>query len=165
MPYSRDPLSEWFDPAARRLLVRAYANRDGWTGVYVGQPSVRQRAAAARLGFWDLYERDRWGEVRWVRAFKRSVYHNLYYYGRAGHVDFTQRRAGAGYAGGSKAPYAASMEWETGQLVQLKGWPSRRWAVRVKLQDGGTPAHNAGARAKDRWVGTELQSTPADRDW
>jgi len=164
MTATRDPLSELFDPAARRLLERAYANRGQWTGVYIALPSVSQRAYAASLGIWDLRYRDRWGEPRWVRAFKRSAYWNLRYYGRSGHVDFSVRRAAAG----ASSPFAAAMIWETGRLVLKSGWPQRRYAVRVKITDGGRPAVRAvesGGSESPRWVDTPRQSTLADRDW
>ena len=163
MTATRDPVSVWFDGAARRLLVRAYANRDQWVGVYVAPPSIRQRASAAQLGIWDLGERDRWGEVRWIRAYKRSVYWNLRYYGRSGRIDFSERRAASGY----NAPFAASLEWETGRLVRLAGWPTRRRAVRVRLHDGGAAARSAveSSPARDSWVRSGAQSRVEDRDW
>jgi hypothetical protein len=165
MPLSRDPLSVWFDRPASRLLERAYASRGQWTGIYLAPPTPLQRASAARIGIWDLGERDKWGEVRWVRAFKRSVYHSHRLYGYAG--DFrpgeqrTTDRAGT------------SLEWETGQRVLKSGWPSRRWAIRIRIHPAGAAALAAADRkvpAQKRWIGpggqpTHLQSTPADRDW
>ena len=159
MPATRDPLSEWFDPAARRLIERAYANRGQWTGVYLAPPTPLQRAHASRMGFYDLAERDRWGEQRWVRAFKRSVYYQLKKHGWHDAPRWTETRA-SGWPG-------VSLQWETGQRVLKRGWPSRRWAIRVKVDAGGSAAARA-ARAKpagEQWVGAARQSTPADRDW
>ena len=155
----RDPLSEWFDAAARRYLERAYANRDSWTGIYLAPPSVAQRAAAARLGIWDLGARDRWGEVRWVRAFKRSVYYQLKKHGWHDGPRWSETRVSAWPA--------VALEWETGRRVLKSGWPSRRWAIRVRLHDGGVAAQRAADRlpASERWVGTDRQSTAADHDW
>jgi hypothetical protein len=156
---TRDPLSVWFDAAALRLLERAYANKGQWTGVYLAPPSVPQRARAAMLGFPDLTSgRDRWGEVRWVRAFKRSVYWN--------HKKF-------GYSDGlhpgnyRNSPYAATaLTWETGQRLIKRGWPSRRWAIRVAVHQSASVAKVPESK---RWVinnePTDLQSTVADRDW
>jgi hypothetical protein len=161
---SRDPVSELFDPAARRLLTRAYDARGQWTGVFVAPPTPRQRAwAAAELGIYDLSERDRWGEVRWVRGLKRSVYWNLRYYGRPTRIDFSEQRAGAG----ARTPFAAALEWQTGARVLKAGWPSRRWAVRIRIRPGGHAAVRAVEQgpARQRWVGSSLQSTQADRDW
>jgi hypothetical protein len=159
MPATRDPLSEWFDPAARRLLERAYANRGQWTGVYLAPPTPLQRAHAARMGFYDLYERDRWGEQRWVRAFKRSVYYQLKKHGWHDAPRWNEVRA-SGWP-------AVSLQWETGRRVLRSGGPSRRWAIRVKVDQGGSAAARA-ARAKperEQWAGTSRQSTVADRDW
>lgn len=164
MPRRRDPLSEWFDSAAARLVARAYANRGQWTGVYLSQPSVRQRAAAAMIGEWDLFERDRWGEVRWVRAYKRSVFWNHKQYGYAGEFRLGQPRA-SDHSG-------TSLEWQTGQLVMKSGWPSRRWAIRVCVHPGGWAATEAARSipASKRWVdasghATDLRSTAADDNW
>jgi hypothetical protein len=156
---TRDPLSEWFDPAARRLIERAYASRGQWTGVYLAPPTPLQRAHAARLGFYDLAERDRWGEQRWPRAFKRAVYWNLKKHGWHDRPRWDDWRASAWPA--------VALEWQTGARVLRPGWPSRRWAVRVRLHDGGSAASRA-ARAKpaaERWVDTGRQSTVGDRDW
>lgn len=155
----RDPLSEWFDTAARRLIRRAYANRGQWVGVYLAPPTVLQRAYAARLGIYDLYERDRWGEQRWVRAYKRSVYYNLKKHGFSDAPRWDQTRVSAWPA--------VALEWQTGKRVILKGWPTRRWAIRVRLHDGGSAARRAAERkpASEQWVGTGRQSTIDDRDW
>jgi hypothetical protein len=156
---TRDPLSEWFDAAALRLLQRAYTAKGQWTGVYLAPPTVPQRARAAAYGFPDLtVGRDRWGEVRWVRAFKRSAYWNLARFGYSDTLRPGQYRA---------SEFAAvAMQWETGQRVLKTGWPSRRWAVRVRIHQHGDPAKVPESR---RWVigdrPTDLQSTIADRDW
>lgn len=161
---NRDPLSEWFDAAARRLLERAYAHRGQWTGIYLAPPSIAHQISAAALGFLDLWERDRWGEIRWVRAFKRSVFWNHKTYGYSSDFRAGQPRA-ADHAG-------TSLEWQTGQRVYKAGWPSRRWAIRVRVHPGGTAAHQAAAAipASRRWVdpagrATSRQSTAADHDW
>jgi len=159
VPYTRDPVSEWFDPAAIRLIERAYRNRDGWTGVYLAPPSLAQRARAAQLGIWDLGERDRWGEVRWVRAFKRSCFWHVKNFGDHDGLHVGDYR---------NSPYpAVALEWETGQLVYKRGWASRRRAIRVAIHDRGTSQFRQAAREAKHgyWPGTELQSTLADRDW
>lgn len=165
VPLRRDPLSEWFDRSAVAYLRRAYDHYGEWTGLYLPQPSVDQRAAAALIGIWSLGERDKWGEVRWVRAFKRSVYWHHKRYGYSG--DFRPGQARA-----SDQPGTA-LEWQTGQLVYKAGWPQRRWAIRIRVLPGGAAAAAAVADtvpASKRWIGpagraTALQSTPADRDW
>jgi hypothetical protein len=156
---TRDPLSEWFDPAALRLLDRAYAGKGHWTGVYLAPPSVPQRARAALLGFPDLTRgRDKWGEVRWVRAFKRSVYWNHRMFGWSSGMRPGDYRT---------SPIAATaLTWDTGQRVLRAGWPSRRWAIRIAIYPSADLAKVPGSR---RWVidetPTDLQSTIADRDW
>jgi hypothetical protein len=157
MVATRDPLSEWFDPAARRLITRAYGRRGEWTGVFLAPPSITQRAYAARIGIYDLYERDRWGEQRWVRAFKRSVYYQLKKHGYAEAPRWGETRI-SGWP-------AVALEWETGQRVMRAGWPQRRWAIRVRLHDGGSAASRAGRAKSDSWVGTGRQSTVDDHDW
>lgn len=155
----RDPLSEWFDTPARRLIRRAYANRGQWVGVYLAPPTIVQRAYAARLGIYDLYERDRWGEQRWVRAYKRAVYYNLKKHGFSDAPRWDQNRVSAWPA--------VALQWETGRRVMRANWPGRRWAIRVRLHDGGSSARKA-AQAKpasQQWVGTGRQSTADDHDW
>lgn len=156
--FERDPVSEQFDAAARRLLVRAYANQGDWTGTYLAQPSPLWRAWGLAHGI-DLSARDRWGEIRWVRGFKRSVYWNLAWYGYAGQLGSAPRIG----KGDGKA-----LVWQTGKLVRKAGWPARRWAIRVRLEPGGRAAE-AHARAlpqTQRYTeDPDLQSTLADRDW
>lgn len=159
MPTTRDPLSEWFDPAARRLIRRAYARRGQWVGVYLAPPTLEQRARAAVLGVWDLYERDRWGEQRWVRAYKRAVYWQLRMHGWHDGPRFAETRA---------SPWpAVALEWQTGRRVTRANWAGRRWAIRVRLHDGGQAAARAAAArpASEQWVGTARQSTVDDHDW
>lgn len=158
MAQPRDPVSEWFDQAARRYLARAYRNREHWTGIYVAPPTLENRARAARMGIWDLGELDRWGEVRWVRAFKRSCYWNLKRYGYHEGLRPEQPRT---------ATYpAVALEWETGQRVYKTGWAARRWAVRVAIHDRDTASYRRAVDNPARpWAGTQWQSQPADRDY
>jgi hypothetical protein len=156
---TRDPLSEWFDPAARRLIRRAYARRGEWVGVYLAPPSTLERAYAARLGVFDLYERDRWGEQRWVRAYKRAVYWNLTKHGFSDSFRPREERS---------SPWpGVSLEWETGKRIARANWPGRRWAIRVRLHDSGAAARAAVDRlpASERWADTPQRSTIDDREW
>jgi hypothetical protein len=156
MPQTRDPLSIWFDGAARKLIRRAYGKRGIWVGVYLAPPTLMQRAQAARLGIYDLYERDRWGEQRWVRAYKRAVYYQLKKHGFHDAPRWDTFRA---------SPWpAVALEWQTGQRVTRSNWPTRRWAIRVRLHDGGAAARRA-VPASEQWVGTGRQSGPDDKDW
>lgn len=163
MPARRDPVSEWFDPAARRLLERAYKNQGEWTGQYLAPPSPRALARLALYGV-NPYARDRWGEVRWVRAYKRAVYYQLKKHGTASGMNYGQVRA---------SPWPArSLEWQTGARVMREGWPSRRWAIRVRVHPTGAAASRAArekVKGSQRWIVngrvTDRQSTPADRDY
>ena len=71
----RDPVSVAMDPAARRFLAQARARRGAWAYTWLAPPSGRWYAWAARRGI-PLMARDRWGERRWVRGFKRAVYYH-----------------------------------------------------------------------------------------
>lgn len=156
--FERDPVSTQFDGAARRLLERAYVNEGDWTGTYLQRPSAVWRAWAAFRGI-DLEGRDRWGEVRWVRAFKRSAYWNLAWYGYAGGLGGSRR---IGKSDGK------ALVWQTGKLVMKSGWPGRRYAIRVKIMPGGRAAehHAEHLPAARRYTeNPELRSMPGDRDY
>jgi hypothetical protein len=156
----RDPVSVWFDAAARQYLERAYQHQGEWSGQYLAPPSPRAVARLALMGI-NPYGRDRWGEVRWVRAYKRAVYYQLKHHGT---------RTGMNYAEDRTSPWPArSLEWQTGARILKAGWPSRRWAIRIRIHPTGAAASKA-ARAipeQERWIVggrvTNLQSTPADR--
>ena len=107
------------------------------------------------------YARDRWGEVRWVRAYKRAVYYQLKKHGTA---------SGMNYGTFRTSPWPArSLEWQTGARVQKQGWPHRRWAIRIRIHPTGRAASQAARSipAGERWIVngrvTDRQSTPADR--
>jgi hypothetical protein len=162
MQDQRDPVSKWFDAAALRYLERVYAAGGEWTGIYLAPPAAAQRARLEAAGI-DPMERDRWGEYRWVRAFKRAVYFNLKKYGYADGMRPGVMRASAWPA--------KSLEWETGKRVMRAGWPARRWAIRARLHPTGEPARKAAAEKvpdRLRWIDktghvTDRQSTVADR--
>lgn len=164
MPWERDPVSVWFDPAARRLVTRAYAVKGSWAGVYVGPPTLEQWAALGMLGI-APWQRDRWGEQRWIRALKRSCFHLVNHYGGVSELRPVPN-LGAG-SHGWHAP--VRVQWETGQLVYKSGWPTRRRAVRMRLHAGGKATSRAGLAlpARVRWIDDEgratgRQSVPAD---
>jgi hypothetical protein len=166
--FQRDPISEWFDSPARRLAERAYAARGDWAGVYLAPPTPGQRARLAELGIDSWLERDRWGEARWVRGLKRSLYHVVNWYGGTrGLLDAPH--VGAGTAGWH-APVRP--EWETGARILKPGWPSRRWAIRVRLHPSSVATSRAGLDQpfRHRWIDddghpTRRQSTVADHTW
>lgn len=158
--FQRDPVSVQFDPAARRFLARAYAADGAWTGTYLARPDPAWRAWGLFRGI-DLEGRDPWGEVRWIRGFKRACYWNLAHYGYAGSLQPARRI--------SKDARARALVWETGQLVLKTGWPARRYAIRIRLVPGGESSAawvERNVRAADRY--TENAGARSDnerRDW
>ena len=168
--YRRDPLSERFDGKAAAFVARAYQVRGEWAGDYVPPPGPRARLWMAQHGIFFPYETDRWGEIRWIRAYKRSVYHLVNWYGGvAGLRD--QPNTGAGH-GGWHAP--VRVQWETGIRVERPGWTAARWAVRIRIHPAGAATSRIGrekaARAGDAWITpaghpTYLESTPDDRGY
>ena len=164
MQDQRDPVSKWFDASAVDFLARAYRDQGQWVSQYLAPPSRRARGALAVMGE-DWQARDRWGEVRWVRAFKRSVYYQLRVHGYAGELRLGESRV---------SPWPGmSLEWETGRRVTKPGWPQARWAIRIRLHPTGAAANRAARKipGDQRWIdpatgrATELQSTLADRPW
>jgi hypothetical protein len=158
--FQRDPVSVQFDPAARRFLARAYANDGAWTGTYLARPDPSWRAWGLFHGF-DLESRDQWGEVRWVRGFKRACYWNLANYGYTGGLQGDRRI--------SKDARARALVWETGQLVLKSGWPGRRYAIRIKVVPGGQAAaahvENHVPRAKRYTENAAARSDFESRDY
>jgi hypothetical protein len=162
MPWQRDPVSTWFDGPARRLIARAYLVKGEWAGVYVAPPGPAQWAQLGLLGI-NPFEKDRWGEVRWIRGFKRAVFHELNWYGGVTELRPVPN-TGAG-THGWHAPVRG--QWETGALVRKAGWPTRRRAVRFRIHSGGARTSEIGKQARDRWVDddghpTFRQSVAAD---
>lgn len=164
--YERDPLSVLFDQPAREFLQRAYAARGEWVGQYLPPPGVRGRAWAAFYGI-DPWAVDRWGEVRWVRAFERAVFWQAKYYGGTRGLRQTPNVASGG--GDSHWGAPIRVEWETGARVLRPGWPQRRWAVRIRIHPRSAKTERLGLAARHPWIHngrpTDWASTPADRDW
>lgn len=168
--YRRDPLSVRFDVPARRLLGRAYAVRGEWAGDYVPPPGPRAYAWMAAHGILNPYEIDRWGEIRWIRAYKRAVFWQANWYGGVSALR-GQPNTGAG-SGGWHAP--VRLQWETGVRVERAGWAAARWAVRVRVHPAGAATSRIGReraeRLGDAWIGPGghpgfRQSLPDDRPW
>lgn len=156
-------MSEWFDGAAADLLTRAYRHPGRPAVTYLAPPSPVRRAMAAALGIYDLLEKDRWGETRWMRAYKRSTYYTHKHYGYAGELRAGDQRA---------APAAATaLKWETGPLVRKAGWPTRRRQISVTILPGGdsaTAAVMASRKPAKRYtVDDSFRSKPGppDRPW
>lgn len=170
MPYTRDPLSRRFDGKAVALIRRAYAVKGEWAGDYLPPPGPRARAWMASYGIYDPYQRDRWGELRWIRAYKRAVFWHLNWYGGvAGLRGLPNTGSGSG---GWHSPVRG--EWQTGIRVERPEWETARWAVRFRIHAGGSRTSRIGleqsVRRGENWMDpdgrpTFRQSLPDDRDW
>lgn len=140
----------WFDPAARRLVTRAYEVKGQWAGVYVGPPTPAQLAELAALGI-NPFGRDRWGEQRWIRGFKRSCFWLVNHYG--GVAGLHDEPLVGAWSGTWVSPVRG--QWETGQLVYRSGWATRRRAVRFRIHAGGSATSRIGkqdAPKGKRWI-------------
>ena len=166
--WQRDPLSVRFDPKATRLIERAYRARGAWAGDFLPPPGPRALAWMAWHGI-SPYERDRWGELRYVRAYKRAVFWNLNKYG--GVTGLRELPNTGSFAGGWRAPVRG--EWQTGVRAR-SGRHLGEWAVRFRIHPGGRATSRIGleraVRLGDNWIdpdgrATFRQSTPDDRDW
>jgi hypothetical protein len=168
MPYQRDPLSVRFDGKAVRLVSRAYRVKGSWAGDFLPPPGPRARAWMAWHGI-DPYERDRWGELRYIRAFKRSVFWHLNTYG--GVVSLREEKNTGAGSGGWHAPVRG--EWQTGVRAR-QGEHVGEWAVRFRIHPGGSKTSRIGKetaiRLGENWIDADgkptfRQSTPEDRDY
>lgn len=162
---SRDPLSEWFDGAARGILERAYARPGVWIGTRIADPAPRHLERLAGLGInpsgpdpvnrlpgKGVNARD-----RWTRAFIRAVYYqHRWYSGRPGGGFRRERRA--------VARSASSIEVQVGRRLVRQGEliPAGR-AVRVRRRRGGDQAMNAVRRLPDSRRIYDDQGGPASR--
>jgi len=186
MGLSRDPVSEAFDAAARRLLTKAYAASGGWVTVWLPDPTIRQRSRFAARGIGDLTGPDRPSvlpgpggldaRTRWARGFVRSLnfQHKWYSPQRKGGAWRDQRRPVARSTGGLKVEVgrhvAASPQFDPAR-PEAGGLPGRR-RVRIQIAAGGKAKDRAVARLPDRdrifdHLGRPAGrwSNPALRDW
>ncbi len=183
MPHARDPVSEPFDAAARRLLAKAYASRGQWASAWLPDPTIRQRTRWAELGITDLTGPDRPStrsssggldaKTRWARAFVRSLNYQH---------KWNSPMSGKAWARRSAPRSAGGLRVEVGRHVPASaqfdpadpsagGLPGRR-RVRVQLAAGGA----AKTRAVDRLASRDRiytdagtpggrWSDPSLRDW
>jgi hypothetical protein len=163
-PYTRDPVALWFDRVAIDFLRRGYAHPHRETVLYVPPPSrARREEARTMYDIPDLDARDRWGETRWIRALKRSVYWNHKEFGYA--EEFRPGDPRVSDAAGT------SLKWKTGTLIRKAGWPTRRRLVSIWVVDGGDAAIAAVRHdrrpAKRYTVNATYRSMPGppDRPW
>lgn len=126
MTFTRDPVSEWFDPLAQQCLIRAYADYGRWVTVHCPTPTRSQRMRAYRIGV-NVDEADGHEINRWLRAFKRSCRWNLRMYGYG--ADLRPGRARTF----TRSPLTL-MWWDsTPGLVLVPGQTARAYEVRIKL--------------------------------
>jgi hypothetical protein len=159
-----------FDGPARRLITRAYADKGEWTGTYIPPPGPKARAwMAAQAPPIVPYERDRWGELRFIRSFKRAVFWNVKWYGGLDGLRGERNSASGGIESHWGAP--VRVQWETGRMVG-NGDRLGAFAVRIRIHARGEKTEAAGRAAPDRWIDdaghvTFRQSNPAtgDRPW
>ena len=173
MPYTRDPLSVRFDPAARSFLTDAYAAGTGtWVTRFLPPPGPRALAWMRAQGA-EPYERDRWGELRWIRAYKRAVYWQAKWYGGTSGLRASRNTASGGRRSRWGAP--VRVEWQTGVRAPAGHAHAGDWAVRIRLHPAGYTTRMIGQenaiRRGDAWIiagqPTYLQSNPefGDRPW
>jgi hypothetical protein len=153
-----------FDSKAAAFLGRAYAVKGAWAGDYLPPPGPRARLWMFTQGI-DPYEIDRWGELRFIRAYKRSVFWVLNWYG--GVSGLRGEKNLPKQSGGWHAPVRG--EWQTGVRNDAGAW-----AVRLRIHPAGKSTSKIGRetalRLGENWIDedgepTFRQSTPADRQW
>jgi hypothetical protein len=154
MAYKRDPLSELFDPAARRLLERAYASPGQWAGTRLADPSPRHLAWCAGRGINPFGPDDASvigtkggtkggtnARTRWARGFVRALYYQHKWWSGSGTAWRTAKR--------SVARETGALEVQVGRAVQAYGvFPAGR-SVRIRLLRGGQAADRAVRRLAD----------------
>lgn len=174
MAYSRDPVSEWFDEGARRLLARAYAHPGDWQSTRLANPGPAQLARLAALGV-NPFAADRPStkggtgldaRTRWCRAFVRALYYQ--------HRWYSGRPGGGWRRGRRNTPRTTgALEVRVGRMLPVRGIIPAGRQVRVRLVRAGPATRKAyvdrlpaSRRTYDdqeapgsRW------SDPARRDW
>jgi hypothetical protein len=168
MRFARDPVSELFDGAARRLLARAYARPGVWVAGRIPDPTGAHRSYLSGRGI-DPAARDTAGvtldaRTRWARGFVRALqYQHRWFSGSPDGGGWRDRKrarprqdmglsvqVGRALAGGRQA----------GTLLR----PGR--AVRIQVRPGAKRWVRAHLDGDERWdVSESARSDPADRDW
>jgi len=158
---SRDPVSEFFDGKARRLLDRAYANPGTWQQEWLADPGIRARsrflAMGVNVGGPDPLPKGGGldAKTRWGRGFVRSLYYqHKWYSGGKGQGWRPDRRMQPRSTSGLRVEVGrhvvASPQFNP-RNPGAGGLPPRR-RVRVQLAAGGKAKTAAVARLgnKDR---------------
>lgn len=142
--YARDPVSELFDSAARRLLARAYGQRGRWTATRLAQPGPRHLAWAASQGI-NLLGPDpadtlsgghQNARSAWARGFVRAVYYQHKWYYRA-------NLGGLGELRRLVPNDALAVRFRVGRLMPVRGVIPAGREVAILVLPGGLAARRA----------------------
>lgn len=172
--WERDPVSQWLDGGARRLLDRAYDTPGEWVTTRLANPGLRHRTIATGMGV-SLMGADnasaRGGggldaRTRWMRAFIRALYYQHAWYSTTapGHPWRRGRRGVPRSAG--------ALRVRVGRALPVRGVIPAGREISVRLEAGGASALRAvrglaeadrifddGGEPSERW------SDPSLRDW
>lgn len=168
MPAQRDPVSESFDPAAARLLRRAYRQPGRYVGTRLGNPPPEWirwgRANGVNLLGPDTAAGGM-ARTRYARALVRSVFYlHKWYYREGAGLDLDRRRA---------SPWGRPLQYDVSRYVAISpaGVVLGR-VVRIRTVEGGAAAEQAVADLPDsRRIYTAdgapggRFADPALRDW
>ena len=137
----RDPVSVAFDPAASRLLERAYARRGEWISVRLTDPTIRQRTRFLAEGI-DVGGPDPVpgggvnARTRWGRGMVRSLYYLQKHGGKSGALEIEVGRH-----------IPASPQFDPAH-PEAGGFPPSR-QLRLRIRRGGQVALRAVQRLPD----------------
>lgn len=165
--HKRDPVSELFDAAARRLLERAHERRGQWVSTRLGPPSPRHVALFATLGINVLAADELPGgaaRTRWARGFVRAVHFQRKWFTARGGAFRDERRM---------VPFGeGALEVEVGRWLPATGAIPAGRVIRARIRPGGQAALGAVRRKADsariyddRGSPAGRWSDPARRDW
>jgi hypothetical protein len=163
--YRRDPVSEYLDADARRLLARAYAHPGEWQATRLANPSLRARTHALEAGVaTDLLGPDNTpaggkginARSRWMRGFIRSLYYQHRNYSRAGSDQSWERRTSPRNAG--------ALQVQVGRAMPARGIIPAGRAIRIRLATGGQQKARAVRRLPDSHRIYDDSGRPAARN-
>jgi hypothetical protein len=148
--WARDPVSELFDGAARKLLARAYGRRGQWTETRLANPSPRHVAWAAGLGInllgpdpaQTLSGSHQDARSVWGRAFVRAVFHQHRWYYRT-------NLGGLGEFRRLVPNQALALQVTVGRMQLPRGVVPAGRLVSVRVMPGGQAARRAVATLPD----------------